>query len=72
MGEWLAAARTGYHPVRSVFAIPWEVNDSLPAYLPRLVSAEQREGVVAYRCQGMTCSPPFTDLAAFRAALKDA
>jgi hypothetical protein len=69
MSDWLAVARSGYHPARSVFAIPWEVTGSLPAYLPKLVSAEQREGIVAYRCQGMACSLPITSLEAFRAAL---
>jgi uncharacterized protein YyaL (SSP411 family) len=69
MSDWLAVARSGYHPARSVFAIPWEVTGSLPAYLPKLVSAEQREGIVAYRCQGMACSLPITSLEAFQAAL---
>ena len=70
MAEWLKAARSGYHPARSVFAIPWEATGTLPAYLPKLVSAEQRAGVVAYRCRGMSCSLPITDLDAFNAELK--
>jgi hypothetical protein len=52
-----------------VFAIPWEVTDGLPAYLPKLVSAEQRAGVVAYRCQGLSCSLPLTSLEDFKAEL---
>jgi uncharacterized protein YyaL (SSP411 family) len=69
MAPWLAAARAGYHPARSVFGIPWEVTEGLPAYLPRLISAEQRAGVVAYRCQGLACSLPITDPEEFRAFL---
>ncbi len=69
MAPWLNAARAGYHPARAVFGIPWEITDGLPAYLPKLVSAEQRDGVVAYRCQGMSCSLPLTDLEAFKASL---
>ena len=70
LGDWLAAARDGYHPARSVFAIPWSVTGALPAYLPKLVSAEQRAGVVAYRCRGMACSLPITELDAFRSELQ--
>jgi uncharacterized protein YyaL (SSP411 family) len=69
MAPWLEAARVGYHPARAVFAIPWEVTDGLPAYLPKLVSAEQRAGVVAYRCQGLSCSLPLTSLEDFKAGL---
>ena len=39
---------------------------TLPAYLPRLVSTEMTERVVAYRCEGMTCSLPMEDLETFR------
>jgi uncharacterized protein YyaL (SSP411 family) len=69
MDDWLATARSGYHPARSVFAIPWEADGTLPAYLPKLVSAEQRAAVVAYRCRGMACSLPVTDLDAFATEL---
>ncbi len=69
MDEWVAAARDGYHPLRATFAIPWEISQALPGYLPRLVSAEQRETVVAYRCQGMSCSAPLTSLADLQAVL---
>ncbi len=69
LAPWLEAARAGYHPARAVFGIPWEATDGLPAYLPKLVSAEQRAGVVAYRCAGMSCSLPITDLEVFKAEL---
>ncbi len=72
MGAWLAAAREGYRPARSVFAIPWDAEGALPAYLPKLVSAEQRGGVVAYRCRGLSCSLPITELDAFRSELEAA
>lgn len=69
IAPWLAAARSGYHPARAVFGIPWAVTEGLPAYLPRLVSAEQRDGVVAYRCTGLACSLPITSLEAFKAEI---
>ncbi len=69
MAPWLAAARAGYHPLRASFAIPWDAGGELPAYLPRLVSAEVKSSVVAYRCRGMSCSLPEADLDAFRASL---
>ncbi len=69
MAPWLELARTGYQPARAVFAIPWDVTEGLPTYLPRLVSAEQRGSVVAYRCAGMSCSLPITNLEEFKAAL---
>jgi uncharacterized protein YyaL (SSP411 family) len=69
MAPWLTAARSGYQPARAVFGIPWEVTDNLPAYLPKLVSAEQRAGVVAYRCQGLSCSLPMTSLEEFKNSL---
>jgi len=67
--EWLAASRTGYTPWRHVYAIAYEGNTTLPAYLPKLVSAEMRDKTVAYRCEGLSCSLPIDDLAAFRQSL---
>jgi hypothetical protein len=66
---WLATARQGYHPTRSVYAIPWDVADPLPGYLPRLVSAELKDRVAAYRCEGTRCSLPITSLDEFKAAV---
>jgi len=69
VGEWLEASRTGYKPGRAAFAIPYEDTLTLPAYLPRLVSTDMKEKVVAYRCQGMACSLPMESLEAFKQAL---
>ncbi|HEY5644677.1 MAG TPA: thioredoxin domain-containing protein [Pseudomonadales bacterium] len=69
LAPWLAAARAGYRPTRAIFGIPWDTGGRLPAYLPKLVSTELRAGVVAYRCEGLTCSAPITDLEEFRAAV---
>ena len=69
IAEWLAATRTGYRPDRSAFAIPYDGTSTLPAYLPRLVSTEMTEQVVAYRCQGMACGLPIESLEAFKKAL---
>jgi uncharacterized protein YyaL (SSP411 family) len=66
LGPWLTAARTGYRPHRLAVAIPYENVTTLPAYLPRLVSTGMTERVVAYRCEGMTCSLPMEDLETFR------
>jgi uncharacterized protein YyaL (SSP411 family) len=60
LDPWLEVARRGYAPARSCYAIPWEGARTIPEYLPRLVSAEDRAGVVAYRCSGMSCSLPIT------------
>lgn len=72
LDPWLDAAGSGYHPARAVFAIPWQVTSDLPAYLPKLVSVEQRAKVLAYRCQGMSCSLPIESLAELQAALEGA
>ncbi|MGE0624952.1 MAG: thioredoxin domain-containing protein [Pseudomonadales bacterium] len=69
LSPWLAAARAGYRPARAVYAIPWDTTGRLPAYLPKLVSTELRASVVAYRCVGLACDAPITDLDAFKAAL---
>ncbi len=69
LDPWLAVARSGYRPARATFAIPWDTGGRLPGYLPRLVSTEQRGSVVAYRCTGMSCDAPITDLEAFRAVV---
>ncbi|MCB1684456.1 MAG: thioredoxin domain-containing protein, partial [Pseudomonadales bacterium] len=58
LAPWLAVTRSGYKPWRSSFAIAYEDNRTLPAYLPRLTSADLRNRTVAYRCEGMSCSLP--------------
>jgi len=35
----------------------------------KLVNAEMRDKTVAYRCEGLSCSLPIDDLAAFRQSL---
>ena len=69
LGQWLQVARSGFRPARSTFAIPWEETRTLPSYLPRLVSAETKSKVVAYRCEGMACSLPVDSLEEFRQLL---
>ena len=66
--EWLAAARAGYHPARTVYAIPYDAK-SAPGYLPRLVAAEDRQRPTAFVCRGTECSPPIRDLNELRKAL---
>ena len=69
LGEWQALATTGYKPWRRCYAIAYEGNLTLPPYLPRLVSAEQQNRTVAYRCEGLSCSAPVEDLDSFRDTL---
>jgi uncharacterized protein YyaL (SSP411 family) len=69
LGAWRQAGNSGYTPWRSVFAIPYENNETLPAYLPRLVSTDLSSRVVAYRCEGLSCSLPIESLDEFRDAL---
>ena len=70
MQEWLRIARSGYHPNRSVFAIPYDAAE-IPAYLPRLVSADTRARVSAFMCSDMQCSAPTTSLDRFREELAE-
>ncbi len=65
---WLAAAQQGYKPWLQAYLIPYEAK-TLPAYLPKLVSAEQRSRITAYLCQQQSCSAPITNLDALSAAI---
>ncbi len=68
--QWLDACRTGFTPNRRVFSIGFGASiKTIPAYLPRMVSAEQRDRVTAYVCTGMSCSAPIRDLAELKEAL---
>ena len=68
--EWIAAARAGYAPNRRVFSITFDESlKTLPAYLPRMVSADTRERVTAYVCSGMSCSAPINELSELRTFL---
>jgi len=69
--EWLAACREGFKPNRRVFAIGHGSSIStLPAYLPRMVSAEKRDRLTAYVCTGTTCSAPIDSLDELLAQLR--
>ncbi len=70
LDAWLRAARSGYRPWRAVFGIPYEDVGLLPAYLPRLVSAEKQRQNTAYVCTGLSCSLPIHSLDELKAALK--
>jgi uncharacterized protein YyaL (SSP411 family) len=69
LDAWLRAARDGFRPWRHVFGIPYEDVGLLPAYLPRLVSAEKQRQNTAYVCTGLSCSLPIHSLDALKAAL---
>ena len=67
MDPWLDAARDGYEPARTVYAIPYDCQ--APSYLPRLVTTETRARVTAFVCRDLVCSAPINDLDEFRSAL---
>jgi uncharacterized protein len=69
LDAWRRATTAGYHPWRRVFTIPYEGMRVVPAYLPKLVSANFRQKVVAYRCEGFSCSLPIESLEEFTASL---
>ncbi len=67
---WLRPVRSGYRPWRHAFGIPYEEVGVMPAYLPRLVSAEKQRQCSAYVCRGLACSLPIHSPAELAAALK--
>ena len=67
--DWIKVARADFAPYRRVFEVPYDQSIVQLAYLPKIVPLESQEHVIAYRCQGTACSPPFTELAKFRKAL---
>ena len=74
IGEWLAAARSGYRPSRVVYGIPDDA-ERLPAYLPRpspvrLVSDQAASPISAFLCNGLQCSAPITEFAEFHKAVE--
>lgn len=72
LDPWLRRAHAGYHPSRRVYAIPYADDiRHVPAYLPRLVSADLAAMPVAYRCEGFSCAPPLTTLEDFKSALAE-
>ena len=66
LDEWLAVTRQGFKPWRHSYAIAYEDNRTLPAYLPRLTSTDLRGRTVAYRCAGLSCSLPIESLEELR------
>ena len=69
--QWRAAVHAGYSPWRRVYTIGYEGMDTLPSYLPRMVSAEMRVAPSAYLytvAQG--CSEPIRSLDALQDALR--
>ena len=69
MAPWVAELTGTYAPWRTVFAIPYEGAGLIPAYLPRLVSAEQQAKVQAFVCSGTQCSLPMDSLEEVKSAL---
>ncbi len=59
LAEWHQACTAPYAPRRISLAIPADAADLPPA----LAEKSARDSVVAYVCNGMTCSPPVTTLA---------
>ncbi len=63
--DWHQRCIRDYAPRRITLAIPNETED-----LPQALAEKAPKGdVVAYVCQGMTCSPPITNWEAFEAEL---
>ncbi len=66
LGEWHQRSKRGYAPWRLSFAIPVS-EENLP---PALADKAPVGDAVAYRCKGMTCSPPITGLHELDAVLQ--
>jgi len=69
LGEWLEVCRNGYQPNRVSYGIPYDGNQTLPDYLPRLVSIEEQNSVVAFRCNNFACSLPIRSVEELKAEL---
>lgn len=67
--RWLSSIHSGYTPWLRVYQIDYEGMDTLPDYLPRMVSAEMRTSPTAYLCTTDGCSAPIRSLAALEEAL---
>jgi hypothetical protein len=68
---WLETARRGYLPRRKVYGLPYGA-EVVPPYLPQLVSAESAAKVVAYRCEGFSCSLPLESIEELAEVLEQA
>jgi len=69
--DWVRTVRGGGPGVRHCYGIPYEGVRTLPAYLPKLVSAEERDRGVAYLCSNGACSLPIRSLDELTARLGD-
>jgi hypothetical protein len=69
MQTWQAQLQDGFTPWRRIYAIPYDNTQLIPAYLPRLVSAEQQAKVTAYVCSGLECSLPVDTVEDLKALL---
>ena len=67
LGDWQRALARLYAPRRQVYAIPSSATDLPPALAAKACTAD----VVAYVCEGPSCSAPITDLGALVRRLRD-
>ena len=65
---WRDAATQGHHPDRGVYFIPYSAQ-TVPPFLPKLVSADVQARNVAYVCTELACSLPLDTPEALKAAL---
>ncbi len=70
MKKWQQSLTKGLKPWQQCFAIPYEDVQTLPEYLPTLVSGEDQGKVTAYLCEGLSCSAPVQNLAELEALLE--
>ena len=68
--SWLSVARRSDPRGSVAYGIPYEHVQTLPAYLPKLVSTQEREQVVAYLCEDFSCSLPIRSLEEFERRLR--
>jgi len=67
--EWRSQITHGFKPWRRIYVIPYQGVEFIPSWLPRLVSAAQRDTVTAFVCSGLECSLPMRSLDALRETL---
>jgi uncharacterized protein YyaL (SSP411 family) len=67
LGDWQRALARLYAPRRQVYAIPSSATGLPPALAAKACTAD----VVAYVCEGPSCSAPITDLGALVRRLRD-
>lgn len=69
MTDWATQLSSNFTPWRHVYCIPYAGSQTVPTYLPRLVSTEQQAQVTAFVCSGTQCSLPMTALEDLKHAL---